>query len=95
MAENPNYATVRDGKVVDEGNTEGPVPGPSQGTNDDVSMNAKTLDNMTHAELDAYAEQHQVDLTGTTTRQDKIDAINAAAATEPEPDGDGSGGDHS
>lgn len=42
----------------------------------------KPVGDMTHAELDAYAAQQDppVDLAGTTTRQDKIDRIEAAAS---------------
>lgn len=38
----------------------------------------KPVEDMTHAELDAYAAQEDIDLAGATTRQDKIDKINAS-----------------
>lgn len=94
MTQNPNYATVRDGKVVSEDHADEPVPGPSQGVNDSTDeVPSKPLHNMTHAELDAYAaaQEPPVDLTGATTRDDKIDAIKAAQADSGQGGGDGSG----
>lgn len=91
MAENPNYATVRDGKVVDaesgdeiELETPGPAQGTSQLSSEERDSGTKSLTNMTHAELDAYATDHQIDLSGTTTRDDKIDRIQSAEGEQAE-----------
>lgn len=79
------YRIDSDGRVT--GEQIGPVPGFGQRSvydpdSEEAQIKAagdnKPVERMTHAELDAYAADHGVDLSGAATRDDKIQAIRDA-----------------
>jgi hypothetical protein len=88
MAQNPTRLKARKGKVYDAEGKEVDLvsPGFNQSSaydpdSDEAQAKAsgdKPVEDMSHAELDAYAAEHGIDLSGAAKRDEKIAAINAS-----------------